>query len=241
MPKPKDARRLIPDPENEPDFYAISQVYPLPDEEEYREKQASKPAPEDELPEAGMPRFASDLIGLNNDGLPPAKRTRTVAPDTTITASSSALPASATADLLAKLANPSTGRNQEVLSNATSLSGVGGGNLPLSASSLTGAATSLNTATSAAMGLPVGDALAAFRTPHMQAALDRNVAVLAALRARIPSQHRAAASLSLPAARNDPTATLAAALMQQANGTGAATNNSISLGGNPLGSLFGRF
>lgn len=30
MPEPKDARRQIPDPENEPDFGAISRLYPLP-------------------------------------------------------------------------------------------------------------------------------------------------------------------------------------------------------------------
>jgi len=30
MPEGKDARRLIPDPENEPDFYAISKAFPLP-------------------------------------------------------------------------------------------------------------------------------------------------------------------------------------------------------------------
>lgn len=30
MPGPKDARRLLPDPENEPDFYKISELYPLP-------------------------------------------------------------------------------------------------------------------------------------------------------------------------------------------------------------------
>jgi hypothetical protein len=29
MPEPKDARRLIPDPENEPDFYEISRHFPL--------------------------------------------------------------------------------------------------------------------------------------------------------------------------------------------------------------------
>jgi hypothetical protein len=32
MPEPKDARRLIPDPENELDFYAVSSKYPLPDD-----------------------------------------------------------------------------------------------------------------------------------------------------------------------------------------------------------------
>jgi hypothetical protein len=32
MPKPRDARRLIPDPDNEPNFYAITKQYPLPDD-----------------------------------------------------------------------------------------------------------------------------------------------------------------------------------------------------------------
>jgi len=31
MPEPRDARRLIPDPDNEPDFYAITKNFPLPD------------------------------------------------------------------------------------------------------------------------------------------------------------------------------------------------------------------
>jgi hypothetical protein len=35
MPKPKDARRQIPDPDNEPDFYEISSKYPLPDEPDF--------------------------------------------------------------------------------------------------------------------------------------------------------------------------------------------------------------
>lgn len=30
MPEPKDARRLIPDPEHEPDFYAVRRTHPLP-------------------------------------------------------------------------------------------------------------------------------------------------------------------------------------------------------------------
>jgi hypothetical protein len=36
MPEARDARRLIPDPENEPDFYSISRVFPLPDDEPER-------------------------------------------------------------------------------------------------------------------------------------------------------------------------------------------------------------
>ena len=33
MPEPKRSRRLAPDPENEPNFYQISQLFPLPDQE----------------------------------------------------------------------------------------------------------------------------------------------------------------------------------------------------------------
>jgi len=33
MPKHKNARHLIPDPENEPDFYRLSKVFPLADQE----------------------------------------------------------------------------------------------------------------------------------------------------------------------------------------------------------------
>ena len=35
MPKPKDARRQIPDPENEPNFYEISSRFPLPDDPDF--------------------------------------------------------------------------------------------------------------------------------------------------------------------------------------------------------------
>jgi hypothetical protein len=34
MPQPKNARLLIPDPENEPDFYTLSKLFPLPDQEQ---------------------------------------------------------------------------------------------------------------------------------------------------------------------------------------------------------------
>jgi hypothetical protein len=35
MPKPKDARRQIPDPQNEPNFCEITKKYPLPDDPEF--------------------------------------------------------------------------------------------------------------------------------------------------------------------------------------------------------------
>lgn len=34
MPEAKDARRLIPDPDNEPNFYKIAKAFPLPDDPE---------------------------------------------------------------------------------------------------------------------------------------------------------------------------------------------------------------
>lgn len=37
MPKPKNARHLTPDPDNEPDFYKLSRLYPLADQEAFGE------------------------------------------------------------------------------------------------------------------------------------------------------------------------------------------------------------
>jgi hypothetical protein len=44
MPTPKDARRLIADPQNEPNFYEISKKYPLPDDPEYGKGETSENA-----------------------------------------------------------------------------------------------------------------------------------------------------------------------------------------------------
>jgi len=45
MPQPKNARRLIPDPENEPDFYRISELFPL--NGETSKPTASEPRPDE--------------------------------------------------------------------------------------------------------------------------------------------------------------------------------------------------
>jgi hypothetical protein len=77
MPEPKDARRLIPDPENELDFYATSSKYPLPDDPGF---DMAKPVEEvDELKK----RAASEPVAITRDTseaswfqeqMPPAKR-----------------------------------------------------------------------------------------------------------------------------------------------------------------------
>lgn len=79
MPKPKDARRLIPDPENEPDFYRISKMYPLPDDPSFGKEKAkeTEAAPRREAsvaaaagvaaasPVASLKRSAADLNWMN--------------------------------------------------------------------------------------------------------------------------------------------------------------------------------
>lgn len=52
MPDARDARRLIPDPENEPDFYEISKVYPVPGGKEEDVDDDKKPAAMVNKPEA---------------------------------------------------------------------------------------------------------------------------------------------------------------------------------------------
>jgi hypothetical protein len=77
MPEPKDARRLIPDPENELDFYAVSSNYPLPDDLGF---EMAKPVEESDGPKkraASEPvtitRHASEASWFQKQ-LPPAKR-----------------------------------------------------------------------------------------------------------------------------------------------------------------------
>jgi hypothetical protein len=75
MPEPKDARRLIPDPDNELDFYATSSKYPLPDDPGF---DMAKPVEEaDELKK----RAASEPVTITRETreaswfqMPPAKR-----------------------------------------------------------------------------------------------------------------------------------------------------------------------
>mmetsp|Transcript_32514 Transcript_32514/g.49741 ORF Transcript_32514/g.49741 Transcript_32514/m.49741 type:complete len:169 (+) Transcript_32514:79-585(+) len=42
MPKPRNARRLIPDPDNEPNFYQIQKAFPLPDDVKGHEQETSE-------------------------------------------------------------------------------------------------------------------------------------------------------------------------------------------------------
>ena len=74
MPRAKDARRLLPDPENEPDFYQISQRFPLADEK--KELAGRNALGVTALPDVsllgGQPRLASDVSWLASQ-LPPAK------------------------------------------------------------------------------------------------------------------------------------------------------------------------
>jgi len=76
MPEPKDARRLIPDPENELNFYAISKKYPLPDDPGFgKNDPSSVKALLDQKPAAASPsrRLASQVDWMQNQ-LPAAKR-----------------------------------------------------------------------------------------------------------------------------------------------------------------------
>jgi hypothetical protein len=74
MPESKDARRLIPDPENEPDFYATSSKYPLPDDPDF-----DMASPLEEVEQSTKskavtsPRLASTASWFKEQ-MPPAKR-----------------------------------------------------------------------------------------------------------------------------------------------------------------------
>jgi hypothetical protein len=74
MPEPKNSHRLIPDPDNEPDFYAISSKHPLPDDPYFdmaKPEETSKKPPENEP--LATPRLVSETSWFN-DQMPPAKR-----------------------------------------------------------------------------------------------------------------------------------------------------------------------
>jgi hypothetical protein len=77
MPEPKDSRLLIPDPANEPDLYAISSEYPLPDDPDFH---MAVPVEESEEPKkraasatVAAPRLASEAAWFDHE-MPPAKR-----------------------------------------------------------------------------------------------------------------------------------------------------------------------
>lgn len=67
MPEPKNARRLIPYPENELDFYAVSSKYPLPDDPDFI---MAAPVEVDE----SKKRAASEPGIMFQDQISPAKR-----------------------------------------------------------------------------------------------------------------------------------------------------------------------
>jgi hypothetical protein len=99
MPGSKDARRLIPDPENELDFYAISTKYPLPDDPNfdttspYQESERSTKSQDvtspdlasepswfkDKMPPAKRPAFMSNTDALKGVETVPAPRVSTMA------------------------------------------------------------------------------------------------------------------------------------------------------------------
>jgi len=71
MPEPKDARRQIPDPENEPDFYRISKLFPLPD--------SSDPVPPESIDKSNSPCLPKIKLPDNSDlRLPAAKIPRII-------------------------------------------------------------------------------------------------------------------------------------------------------------------
>jgi hypothetical protein len=74
MPESKDARRLVPDPENELDFYAISSKYPLPDDPNF---DMTSPLEEGEKSTKSHAVTSSHLTSEASwfkDQMPPAKR-----------------------------------------------------------------------------------------------------------------------------------------------------------------------
>jgi hypothetical protein len=73
MPESKDARRLVPDPENELDFYAISSKYPLPDDPNFDLTSPQEESGKSIKSQAGSPHVASEASWLM-DKMPPAKR-----------------------------------------------------------------------------------------------------------------------------------------------------------------------
>lgn len=70
MPEPKDARRLIPDPDNEPDFHGITLKYPLPDDPGYAKRKRHE---ETSSTTAGQARTFSEVDWIQNQA-PDAKR-----------------------------------------------------------------------------------------------------------------------------------------------------------------------
>jgi hypothetical protein len=73
MPEPKDARRLIPDPENELDFYAVSSNYPLPDDPGFKMAKPVEEAYESKKRAASESGTISPEPSWFQNQIPPAK------------------------------------------------------------------------------------------------------------------------------------------------------------------------
>jgi len=260
MPKPKDARRLIPDPANEPDFYAISQKYPLPgcdNQAVVRGAEALSATAQVALPQAGNVRRASEVSGGFEGHMPPVKRSRSNNSETTVRSTQPLTAASsletAAQQLLATLVCSSNTAAQQQQQTAA----------PVNVAALLAATSKIHhlapvqtytpAPSAAGQNMPLSpapapqmsDAWSTLRNPQMQTALDRNAAVLSALRATMANQMSMSApqqqqpqqqsvqqtqplqTQAPPTSNVDPAAALAAALLQQ-----AAAN-----GQNPLGSL----
>ena len=201
MPKPKDARRLIADPVNEPDFYAISEKYPVSDT-----NNASAGANAASIkPVAGSPRLSS-THSLGGAAMPPAKRARVAVAAQVAAPPVQAVPLQlaereATEAILAKLITP----RLDTSNNSRDASGVNAASLLAATYSLlsTSPGAAVPTPFPALSRLPlmlstmapnngatqqmVGNTQtpAVPRVPMMQAAVDRNAAVLSALRVAV--------------------------------------------------------
>lgn len=72
MPEPRDARRLLPDPEHEPDFYALAKRFPLPEDPLVSPQDGTADMAVSAAQSALRERLASEVFGLA--GFPQAKR-----------------------------------------------------------------------------------------------------------------------------------------------------------------------
>ena len=246
MPKPKDARRLIPDPTNEPDFYAISEKYPLSD---VKAESARKRSTDESFaaPPAGSPRLSSSSLAVGKALMPPAKRARVAAPEGSCPPT---LGGAATNLLFAKLVTPNTGassRNVATVNAASLLVATNAlltspGSAPVPTLPMSPLMSSLASNDSSRQQ-GGNNTWARLRTPQMQTAVDRNAAVLSALRAAMTSQAANRAPQLPPPTTADPAATLASLLRQVSNNNNPAPGGAG--GGNQLANwsnlLNGRF
>ena len=67
MPQPKNARRLVPDPENEPDLYKITDIFPLPGAPELKKVEPSAATVECNNSVQQQLRAQQAFAGLNDN------------------------------------------------------------------------------------------------------------------------------------------------------------------------------